>query len=105
MNSNKSAPLHAEVKEGRIEVVIGIETLVFCSRPENGGPESLAEACDEKICVVDGRRARSWAQDVVNEMLREDEVGNSPLTEFLDEMMVAAAERGSVAMLYKRKAK
>ena len=71
-------------------VSIGVETLEWASKPENGG--GLVR------CKVDGRRRVEWAKDVAAEMTREDEVGNSPLAEFLDGMMEAAADMGSGAL-------
>ena len=102
MNANRKQPLRAEVKDGRLVVSIGLEVLVFASRLENGGPEKLYAAANGEACVVDGRRERAWAKDVVAEMCREDEVGNCPLNEFLDDMMVAAAQSGSIACNYKK---
>jgi hypothetical protein len=49
---------------------------------------------------VDGRRRREWAQDVASEMERDNEVGESPLMRFLDEMMEKAADNGSGALCW-----
>ena len=71
-------------------VSIGVQTLTWASKPENGG--KLVR------CKVDGRRREAWARDVGNEMVREDDAGNSPLADFLDGMMEAAADMGSEAL-------
>ena len=71
-------------------ISIGTATLAWASKPENGG--KLVR------CKVDGRRREAWARDVGNEMVREDDAGNSPLADFLDGMMEAAADMGSEAL-------
>lgn len=90
-----NTPLRGEVSDGRLVVEIGIETLEWASRPSNGGPLSA--------CRVDARRRRQWATDVVKEMLRENEVGESPLIRFIDEMMRSAADHGSAALIWNQK--
>jgi hypothetical protein len=85
-------PLIAEVVGGRLVASIGIETLVWASAAKNGGPL--------EDCEVDGRRRREWAEDVVREMTRENEIGESPLGKFLDEMMDKAANNGSGALCW-----
>lgn len=87
-----NTPLRAEVKDGILTVQIGIETLEWASKPENGGPL--------EGCKVDGRRRRAWANDVVREMESENEIGESQLGKFLDEMMERAANNGSVALCW-----
>lgn len=87
-----NTPLRAEVKDGILTVQIGIETLEWASKPENGGPLTG--------CKVDGRRRREWAEDVEREMTRENEIGESPLARFLDEMMEKAANNGSAALCW-----
>lgn len=90
-----NTPLRAEVNDGRLVVEIGIETLEWASKASNGGP--LAD------CKVDARRRREWATDVVKEMLYENEVGESPLIRFIDEMMRSAADHGSAALIWNQK--
>lgn len=89
------APLKAEVVIGRLVVSIGTETLVWASSAKNGGPLDG--------CKVDGRCGREWANDVVREMTRENEIGESPLGKFLGEMMERAANNGSVALIWESK--
>jgi hypothetical protein len=84
-------PLLAEVVGARLVVSIGVETLVWASAAKNGGPL--------EGCKVDGRRRREWANDVMREMTRENEIGESPLGKFLDEMMEKAANNGSGALI------
>lgn len=77
---------------GILTVEIGIETLHWASSPKNGGPISG--------CKVDGRRKLEWALDVIREMERENEIGESPLGKFIDAMMEEAANRGSGALIW-----
>lgn len=91
-SGSANTPLKAEVKDKILTVQIGIETLEWASKPENGGPL--------EGCKVDGRRRLDWANDVVREMTRENEIGESPLGKFLDSMMEAAANNGSTALCW-----
>ena len=102
-DEHPTAPLQCQVKGNRLEITIGVETLVWASRAKNGGPEELegSERGGQK-CHVDGRRRIQWAKDVAHEITREDEVGNSPLNVFLDEMMVKAADNGSSALIFEK---
>ena len=87
-----NTPLRAFVSDKILTVQIGVEVLEWASRPENGGTLER--------CKVDKRRRIEWAKDVINEMTRQDEVGNSPLAQFLDDMMDKAADNGSAALCW-----
>ena len=87
-----NTPLKAFVSDKILTVQIGVEVLEWASRPENGGTLER--------CTVDRRRRIEWANDVIHEMTREDEVGNSPLAQFLDNMMDKAADNGSAALCW-----
>lgn len=87
-----NTPLRAFVSDKILTVQIGVEVLEWASRPENGGTLER--------CKVDRLRRIEWAKDVINEMTREDEVGNSPLAQFLDDMMDKAADNGSAALCW-----
>ena len=89
---NKNTPLDATVVADMLVITIGVETLAWAADPKNGGKLDN--------CKVDGRRRRQFAQDVARAMCEEDEVGNSPLNAFIDEMMEAAAEAGSGALIW-----
>lgn len=89
--SSENEPLMASAIGGRLVVSIGLETLVWASASKNGGPL--------EGCKVDGRRKALWGKDVVREMTRENEIGESPLGKFLDEMMEAAVNSGSGAII------
>lgn len=88
----EDAPLKTTIENGKLIVSIGIDTLVFASKPENGGP---LDDCK----VMDGQ-ADEWAHDVAAEIDREDEIGDTPIIRFLDEMMEAASANGSAALSF-----
>ena len=48
---------------------------------------------------MDGQ-ADEWAHDVAAEIDREDEIGDTPIIRFLDEMMEAASANGSAALSF-----
>ncbi len=91
----ENTPLVVEIVDRVLVVKIGVETLEWASRPENGGP--LID------CKVDKRRRLDWARDVANEAEKQDEVGSTPLIEFFDGMMQKAADNGSSALLFPKK--
>ena len=99
-NSNQDSPLNAHVKDGQLQIVIGIGTLVFCASPKNGGPVA---GTDTHTCRVDARRMKQWAEDVVHQMTEEADNGDTPLGLFLDRMMIEAVNNGSGALIWKRK--
>lgn len=85
---SSQSPLFVGVKDGKLVIEIGIQTLEFASRPANGGPL-------HGVRIGEGDSVRRWAEDVCNTMLQEDEKGESPITTFLDKMMLKTAENGS----------
>ena len=87
-----SAPLACNVHDNKLVIEIGVETLAWASHWKNGGPLNN--------CKVDNRRRKWWAEDVRRAMTRENEVGESPLSAFLDKMMIAACEDGSGALIF-----
>ncbi len=91
-HGSANTPLRAFVSDKILTVQIGVEVLEWASRPENGGTLER--------CKVDKRRRIEWAKDVISEMTREDEVGNSPLAQFLNDMMDKAAANGSAALCW-----
>lgn len=91
----KHIPLKAAVEGDCLIIRIGSETLAWASNPKNGGKL--------EGCKVDLKRTAEFAKDVATEMQREDELGNSPLNEFLDEMMQAAADNGSAALIFPKR--
>lgn len=87
-----SAPLRAQVVGGLLVISIGVETLAWASHPENGGKL--------KGCRIEPGRETEFAKDVVSEIARDREDGETPLECFLDRMIVAAADNGSGALIF-----
>lgn len=86
----KDQPLTVEVFCGELIIRIGVNTLEFCTRPENGGKL--------EGCQVNRRRRTQFAKDVAREITHEEENGDTPLTLLLDKMIQCAADRGSAAI-------
>jgi hypothetical protein len=88
-------PLSASVKNGRLVIEIGVQTLAHAvtyadwANPFNLSTDDYIR--DFAICD-----APQFASDVVHEMLREAEDGSTPLSDFLDAMSKAAIEDGSL---------
>lgn len=95
--STESAPLKASVRDNKLVIEIGVETLAWASASLNGGPF--------RDLRVDGRRRKEFAQDVAAAMSLEDEVGNTDLCDFFDKMMLKAADRGSGAIIWSQERK
>ncbi len=93
--ARKGYPLEVIVKDGLLSITIGIDTLTWASRPENGGPIEGPK--------VDRKMAKEWAKDIAYEICREDEVGDSPINRFLDKMMIEAKNNGSQALIWPKK--
>jgi hypothetical protein len=94
-------PLTATVKDGRLVIEIGVQTLAHATAfaewanpwrdddSEHGG-DYLRD-----FAIVD---APQFASDVVHAMLAEREDGSTPLSDFLDAMSQAAIEDGSIGL-------
>jgi hypothetical protein len=77
-------PLKVQVRNGRLEITIGVSTLAECT------------LCTPDPIIVPKRQQSGFAKDVAHELTREDEVGNTKLTMLLDAMMEAALNNGSI---------
>lgn len=93
--NHNDAPLKSTLEDGALVIRIGSETLVFCSREENGGRLKRGR--------VDGRKAREFAKDIIRGLEKDDDAGNTILNLFLDEAMQLAVDEGSGAIIYERK--
>jgi len=91
---SKDHPLSCKVEGDQLVIRIGVDVLAFASRPENGG--QLGD------CEVETGREHTFAKDVANEMMRDKGEGPFPLPDFIDDMIVAAADSGSVALTWKK---
>jgi hypothetical protein len=87
----KDQPLKVRVFDGKLVISIGTETLAFADSDRRNNET------DRTYHVTDPDH---FAVDVTREMEREDEIGASPLTDFLDKMMDYALEQGSAAVKY-----
>lgn len=90
-----STPLETKIIDGKLVISIGVETLAFASRPENGGPLTT--------CEIEPGWENEFARDVAYEIGREEENGDTPLAKFLDSMIEAAADNGSEALKFHKK--
>jgi hypothetical protein len=99
LRAKKDAPLSAVIKGNQLVITIGISTLALCE--ENGplaniwvnkdgdGYEPAPEVTNEKV----------FAQDVLNEIVREDsDSGESALTKMLDQAIIDAVDNGSMGV-------
>jgi hypothetical protein len=84
-------PLQCRVEGTDLVVRIGIETLAWASKRKNGGP------IDDCVQIAD---RMELAKDVGAELMREDELGNFPIAELIDDAIADAANNGSVAFVY-----
>lgn len=89
--THQNAPLKVGVRNGKLVISIGVETLAWASQTINGGPLDIK---------VRKGQYETFAKDVAREITKEDEVGDTPLAVFLDAMMVKASEEGSPALVY-----
>ena len=90
-------PLTVKVVSGRLLIEIGTHTLAHAaSYAEWANP--FDEQSDDYIRTFAITDAGQFAKDVVNAMLSEREDGSSPLSDFLDTMMQAALDDGSIGV-------
>lgn len=88
-----NTPLQCSVEGTDLVMRIGIGTLAWAAKKKNGGP------IENRVRIAD---KAELGKDVGNELMREDELGNMPITDLLDAAIKAAAESGSVAFVYPR---
>ena len=91
--------LTVEVKRGQLCIAIGVETLAHAaSYAEWANPYD--EARDDYIRTFAITDPLEFAKDVEHAMLNEREDGSTPLSDFIDAMMQAALDDGSMACEY-----
>jgi hypothetical protein len=88
-----NTPLQCSIEGTNLVIRIGIGTLAWAAKEKNGGP------IDNRVRIAD---KSELAKDVANELMREDELGNMPISELIDDAIKNAAEHGSVAFAYPR---
>jgi hypothetical protein len=98
------SPLVVHVKGGELRVVIGIGTLAHAASYSDWANPHEDESGDyiRTFAIVN---TQEFAEDVAHAMLREREDGSSPLSDFIDKMMEAAIEDGSMACEYDQRIK
>lgn len=88
-------PLSVVVQRGRLVIEIGVDTLAHsASYADWANP--FDEQRDDYIRTFAITDTVQFAKDVTFAMLHEREDGSSPLTDFLDRMMEAALDEGSL---------
>lgn len=96
-DGREGMPLRAEVKRGALVLQIGVRTLRFAFENSPGNNPFNVDLNDyERIYQI--ADPLQFAKDVCHEMNDEDEDGSTPLTRFLDEMMRAAVDQGSLGI-------
>ena len=87
-------PLTVEVKDGELQISIGIDTLAWAAM--HSPDERLVWLDDEteEYMTFGVYDELEFAIGVANEMENEEEDGTTPLHLFLDNMMVRAIEQG-----------
>lgn len=89
--SETDKPLGCEVEGQQLVIRIGVSTLAWAAKKRNGG------VVPDNYRMVDKLQ---WAKDVANEIMHEDEVGNTMLCDMLDEAMQSAMDDGSTGLGY-----
>lgn len=85
----KDTPLQTNIENDQIVIRIGIETQAWCALAKNGGK------LQENLRVSDPLQ---FAKDVIRELERESETGETLLTNALDAAREAAVDQGSTAI-------
>jgi hypothetical protein len=84
-NRIANQPLRAEAEGLRLVISIGLSTLAFSAEHQDGNP---------KLKVVN---KKALGEDVCHELMAEDEIGATILTDLLDAAVTKACDNGSVA--------
>lgn len=91
------APLRAEVIDGKLSISIGVDTLGFAfERAEANNP--FDEGSGDYLQTFKISDRLEFAKDTARAMNDEGEDGSTPLTRFLDSMMMEAVEQGSMGI-------
>ena len=85
----KDTPLQTNIEDDQIVIRIGIETHAWCALAKNGG------RLQENLRVSNPLQ---FAKDVIRELNRESEIGETLLTNALDRAMDNAVDQGSTAI-------
>ena len=88
-------PLTVGVKAGRLVIEIGVHTLAHAASYADWA-NPFEEASGDYFRTFAITDPVEFAKDVVHAMLHEREDGSSPLSDFLDRMMEAALDDGTL---------
>lgn len=88
---NKNQPLKTEVKNGALIISIGIETLADAAKQVSISDNWRIKKMDQE----------SFAQDVCNALLKENEVGASALSDLFDKVTQEVIDSGVDSVTYK----
>jgi hypothetical protein len=89
---NPDCPLKASIEGSNLVIRIGISTLAFADmEAQKNAPENFGKTKLSKITNEGG-----FAKDVIHELLSENEIGESMLTDLLDKATSEARNNGSM---------
>lgn len=89
--NKKYQKLDVEVKNNRLIISIGVDTLAFAANCSDYFKQARVKKSNQE----------SFAKEVVNFMIKENEVGESLLTRFLDKCFERAVGSGAESITYK----
>lgn len=104
MTHHYGRPLQVHVENGELVIAIGIQTLAHAASYADWA-NPYDEAKDDYLRTFAITDAQEFAKDVTRMMLHEREDGSTPLSDFLDAMMAAAVDDGSMACEYEQSIK
>jgi hypothetical protein len=87
MSTPRRERLKVEIVDGRLVISIGVGTLAWAAENDHEGGFSKP-----KLRI---RGPTGWAREVLSELLREDETGETPVGKLLDDAFLRAVEAGS----------
>lgn len=90
-------PLTVRLERGALVIRIGVDVLAHALKFAEWAIR-FDEAKDDYIQPYTVTDARELANDVMRAMLREEEDGSTPLSDFLDNMTKAAVEDGTLGV-------
>jgi len=88
--------------DGLLQISIGIDTLAFAAKEENGGVLKKIETYGNIKYSSEIDNNKHFADHIVNTILKEDEVGNSLLTEFFDKCIRESLDNGNHGVKFMR---
>jgi hypothetical protein len=91
------SPLEVKIEDGALVIRIGIQTLAHAVTYSDWA-NPYDEASGDYLRSFAITDAPQFAADVLHEMLREEEDGSTPLSDFIDACSEKAVEDGSVGL-------